>query len=104
MKELCLIPVLFFVWSCGSKKDEHPVDSGSVNTITDTINRTDANGLKQGLWKIADWKATEINHKQILVESGNYINNKRQGAWYFYDSTGNLNRVVEFENDFPVKR
>ena len=99
--------ILFLSQSCTEKpKAGKILNSGKSSSWeiieSDTVNRTDFDGFKQGRWTVKDWLRTQENHKLVLVESGNYVNNKKQGVWHYYDSTGKINRTVKYKNDFVV--
>lgn len=92
---------LFFIQYCSTPKAENPKPNmGWDGVKKDTINKTDGAGFKQGEWKVTDYRT----HTPILIESGLYINNKKQGIWHYYDSTGKINRTVEYKDDHPLKK
>jgi antitoxin component YwqK of YwqJK toxin-antitoxin module len=62
----------------------------------DTINKTDINGFKQGLWVI--YERNLNSHKMSIVEEGVYVNNQKDGTWKYYDSSEKLVRLVKFKN------
>ncbi|MFT3737351.1 MAG: toxin-antitoxin system YwqK family antitoxin [Breznakibacter sp.] len=71
----------------------HSLNAQSFNIYQgDTINRTDATNLKQGLWITFD-----ASGKQI-VEQGNYINNKKEGTWIRKYPNGNTKHEITFKN------
>ncbi len=62
---------------------------------TDTLNKTDANGLKQGYW------ITYYPNSKIKQEEGKYINNKKEGVWKFYYPSGKIKQEVTYKNNRP---
>ncbi len=48
----------------------------------DSINKTDRAGLKQGLWMYYDPSNT------FVIEKGEYVDDKKNGVWYSFDSSG----------------
>ncbi len=59
------------------------------------INRTDPNGLKQGLWK-------EFYTNGKVKEEITYLNDKKNGYLKKYDSLGTLLSIEKYINDEPV--
>ena len=55
-------------------------------------NRTDRNGLKQGLWEDY-WE-----HNNILCSKGSYMNGEKEGIWEYYYSNGKLVKKELYEN------
>jgi len=104
---LILTTTLLFVLSCGDKTSESKTLSHNksysrfdVNINTkDTINRVDTDGNKQGEWLLYQ---RPFKSKPVLIESGKYIDNKKQGIWNYYDSTGKIIRIVKFKDDEPL--
>jgi hypothetical protein len=86
-----------------SKTDDSKIND-SINKSelvhSDTINKTDPSGFKQGAWFIMDYSRSNI---PIPVESGNYTDNRKQGLWHYYDSAGKIVRSIEYKDDFPLK-
>lgn len=62
--------------------------SVSVVFSQNTVNQTDANGRKQGLW---DEKSPGISSK------GYYVNNQKDGCWTTYTSDEKLIRIENFK-------
>jgi len=54
------------------------------------INRTDANGLRQGTWK-------EFHPNGRLHSEGNYVDDRRNGIFKIYDREGNLKDLVKYD-------
>jgi antitoxin component YwqK of YwqJK toxin-antitoxin module len=61
----------------------------------DFINRTDANGQKQGNWK-------SFYDNDIEKWEGTYLNNKRNGFFKEFDVNGNLLKIEKYENDVLI--
>jgi hypothetical protein len=97
MKSRIFIPViclsLGFIGCTESGKRPHRGASSEVIN-GDTINRTDDNGMKQ-----RHWIYYKMYPKFAPVEEGEYVNNQKQGAWKLYDSSGKVNRIVNFNHD-----
>ena len=80
--------------------------SGAIITITeykagfvqstDRINRTDANGLKQGLHK-------EFWPNGKTKSEGRYLNGKKHGYFKEYNEVGNLLNATKWENGVLVE-
>lgn len=60
----------------------------------DTINKKDANGLKQGFWVFY----FDDNTKK---EEGTYTNNKKEGIWKAYYPTGNIKHEITYLKNRP---
>ena len=60
------------------------------------INRTDQNGLKQGLWKF-------FRDNGNLQLEGTYQNDKKNGFFKYYDEDGNFQRIEKWENDILIE-
>ncbi len=94
--------------SCGSKTEEVKKESAPALQSfemngTDTINRVDSKGLKQGIWMFfADKKKKDKNSAppKLLVK-GNYVNDKREGQWYYFSIDGTPSDTVNYQNDIP---
>ncbi len=61
----------------------------------DTINKTDANGLKQGYWIVYYPNTT------VKKEEGKYVNGKKEGLWKFYYPSGKIKQEVTYKNNRP---
>lgn len=59
------------------------------------INRTDKNGVKQGLWR-------QFYNNGIIKEEISYLNGKRNGYLKKYDENGTLLSIEKYVNDEPV--
>ena len=70
--------------------------SGITLAQNDTLNQTDANGLKQGYWKIY----FSDNPSQVKME-GRYVDNKKQGIWKTYFPSGKIKSEVTYVNNRP---
>lgn len=68
----------------------------SVNSFgqKDSINKVDANNLKQGYWVIND-----DNGKK--VEEGKYLNNSKVGIWKGYYTDGAIKQEITFVENKP---
>ncbi len=73
---------------------------GGGRTHSDTINFTDATGLKQGFWKEYNSLLHLPEYKDDqLVQEGYYVDSKKWGLWKEYTAKGELNRKVRYESD-----
>ncbi len=91
-KVILLIAIYFFV--------NHAVAQGSVmrkNSLTQSVTEQflvlkSNKEIKQGLYQA-------IYRRQIALASGNYADNKRIGAWHFYDKYGRLVQNFNYERN-----
>ncbi len=58
----------------------------------DTVNFTDNNNLKQGLWHMYQEKTKKI------IEKGAYVNNVKEGIWTAYYSAGTKKSEITYQN------
>ncbi len=66
------------------------------------INVVDANGNRQGYWKISGAMALEDGFRDSqIVEEGIYENNKKTGIWKKYYPSGTLRNEITFKNNLP---
>jgi len=77
---LLLLAISFAVISFGQTVNVHNGD---------TINRTDAKNMKQGYWE-------ETNNGLIL--KGNYLNDKKDGAWVTYSAKGTITKIESYKD------
>lgn len=93
--------VIVIIHACKEEKNETRSFSTASYEMdnTDTINLIDHNKLKQGKWVVKDYS----HQPPVLIESGNYKDNLKQGVWHYYDSSGIINRSVNYLNDLPTK-
>lgn len=76
----------------------------SVNAAAaqDTLNRTDAQGMKQGWWQIDAPKAGKPEYADgQKIEEGRYADNKRIGQWQRYWPNGKLMSVITYTMGRP---
>ena len=74
MKNLLLFTAALFLVACGSKTENfepaRPAHISSYeltgNTGRDTVNLTDNNGLKQGIWITYTWTAENREHAERI--------------------------------------
>ncbi len=68
----------------------------------DTINRIDANNLRQGHWKMYGKMLDEQRYKpDQVIEEGEFINNKKQGIWTKYFPSGKVHTIINYVNNRP---
>lgn len=66
------------------------------------INAVDANGKRQGYWKITGAISLEDGYRDNqVVEEGNYENDRRIGLWKKYYPTGVVRSEITFKNNMP---
>jgi hypothetical protein len=105
---LLLTTSLLFNLSCGDKttqtyspktsSDNKSYSSYEINISSrDTINIIDADGKKQGEWLL--YRRVRKGNALVPIEAGNYLDNKKQGFWKYYDSSGKLIQTIKFKND-----
>lgn len=63
--------------------------------ISDGI--VDREGFRQGVWK-------DFYENKMLRAEGSYLNNKREGKWTFYDSSGKIEQVGFYKNGLETGR
>jgi len=67
------------------------------NGQTDTINKTDSAGLKQGHWIIKNNVKKLPNYSpDAIVEEGKYVDNKKDGVWKMYYPNGKIKSEITF--------
>jgi hypothetical protein len=99
-----------FLISCGERQEiKQDTEQGAKPTnlnpaaysfellMFDTINKTDGRGLKQGKW------ITRKLPGHVVVESGAYKNNQKQGYWQRNNLKGEFMDSVYYEADVPTK-
>jgi len=104
---VCFVSVLFIslIQSCAGKEEiSKPLWQAYEMMGTDTINKVDSTGLKQGAWYFfADkGKKAKPNEKPKLLVKGLYTDDKREGTWYYYSIDGTPSDTVVYHLDFPV--
>lgn len=89
--------------SCGKGEEKKSRWQAYELEGNDTINKVDQSGLKQGVWNFyADkGKNAKKDEKPKLLVKGNYLNDKREGTWYYFSIDGTPSDTVEYQNDFP---
>ncbi len=89
--------------SCGKNEEKKSRWQSYELEGNDTINKVDLSGLKQGVWNFyADkGKNAKNNEKPKLLVKGNYLNDKREGTWYYFSIDGTAVDTIEYQNDFP---
>lgn len=99
-----IILIITLTYACSEKSPPLKlVASYELKMNKDTINLTDKNGFKQGYWEVRDHINRKEHEPPLIIESGEYKNNMKQGVWHYYDSTGKINRSVKYLNDMPTK-
>lgn len=70
--------------------------------VADTLNNTDAGGLKQGHWIIlnADGRLQDCPADK-KAEEGNYISNKKNGTWFQFFCNGKTKNELFYVNNQP---
>lgn len=71
--------------------------------LGDTVNVIENNNIKQGRWVLLGKDKKGRNYKfykgNQLVETGQYKNDKREGVWRAYHSSGKLGSEINYLND-----
>ncbi|MCL2132097.1 MAG: hypothetical protein FWH36_06570 [Lentimicrobiaceae bacterium] len=62
----------------------------------ENINRMDANGYKQGVWKY-------FAANGLLYMEGVYLNGKKNGFFKYYNEEGDFERIEKWENDILIE-
>lgn len=71
-------------------------------TGTDTINKVDATGKKQGKWVLyGKHKPGSCYAPDKKVENGSYQDNRKVGIWFEYFCNGNVKAKLTFVNGRP---
>lgn len=87
------IPVLiFFVFLSGNSFSQ--LKSYALSLKGDTLNKTDRNNLKQGMWVI---HVDELRGEPGFEEEGIFINNEKDGYWRKYNLQGDLIAVEHYK-------
>ena len=104
-----LVIVLFLIQSCGESKEpaarECLFRGGSYELIGhDTINLIDCDSIKQGHWIVHKYAVLnkQIGPERIVDEKGFYKDNKKQGFWKKYSTTGEVLDSVEYKDGVAV--
>lgn len=95
--------LLLIIVSCGKGEEKKSRWQTYELEGNDTINKVDQGGLKQGIWNFyADkGKNAKQGEKPKLLVKGNYLNDKREGTWFYFSIDGTPSDTVEYQNDFP---
>jgi hypothetical protein len=122
--KLFLISIVTLLFISCADKDKVLYTYELDSKTHDTINVTNEHG-KQGRWVIenecaesvarpnrnipySSWAANTQTIGQIYLpmpiakEIGNYVDDKKQGLWTYYDPYGDINKTQEFKDDLPV--
>ena len=76
--------------------------SFSTQQALDTLNQLDAEGKKQGHWRITAPLATKPGYTDgQLIEEGRYASNKRTGTWHRYWPNGKLMSEITYDMGRP---
>jgi antitoxin component YwqK of YwqJK toxin-antitoxin module len=66
----------------------------------DTLNQTDASGLKQGYWVVSNTgKVIPGCAEGQKLEEGRYVNNKKIGTWKTYHCNGRVKSEMNYRED-----
>jgi hypothetical protein len=88
MKWLCIILLFFSADSFSQCKTYLLTGKG------DTINCTDVNGKKRGMWLV---KVAELRGNPGYEEEGMFVNDQKEGTWYQYTTMGDLKAVENYK-------
>ncbi len=70
----------------------------------DTLNRTDANGKKFGLWRIYGNNKTYVGKGYIdnaIVDEGRFVDGKKVGIWKQFYPSQKIKSEIEYKNGRP---
>lgn len=74
----------------------------ALSSHQERTNQVDANGKKQGYWKITAKAGSHPGYKLgVLVEEGTYSNNRRSGVWKRYWPNGKVKSEINYERGIP---
>ena len=92
-----LLPCLLTLAPCGVSAAQ-----STVVATTDTLNRLDEAGLKQGWWRILAPRKDKPGYNDgQLIEEGRYANNKRAGLWKRYWPNGKTMSEITYVGGVP---
>ena len=79
------------------------ISSNSVFAVAmDTINRVDANNMKQGHWVYTNkMKRLPGYRDDQVVEEGDYQDDKKSGKWVFYYNNDKIKHVLTYSANKP---
>jgi len=73
-----------------------------ASAVEEKLNFTDAQGRRQGYWKITGQMTFAKNFApNQTIEEGHYVDNKRVGIWKKYYPSGELRSEINYENNHP---
>jgi antitoxin component YwqK of YwqJK toxin-antitoxin module len=71
----------------------------AMSLLTDTINKTDEQGFKQGYWIVVNEESGNDCPPNQKLEEGRYINNRKTGEWRYYYCSGKLKSIETNRED-----
>jgi len=78
------------------------VTAQSFEVRTDTINMTDANGKRQGLWIVFGKNTSNPGYQpEQKVSEGKYKDNRKVGVWIDYFPSGNIKNKMTYIDGRP---
>lgn len=87
-----LVHIIFFMFS-----------NGALIAQSDTLNQTDANGLKQGHWIVYGKDMPDKGFCDTCkIEEGRFIDSKKNGQWILYNKNGQPRTLGHFVNGRPL--
>jgi len=70
---------------------------------TDEINKVDADGKRQGFWRVVGPVKNKPDHDGgKLYEEGNYVDSKKTGMWKRFWPNGKLLSEIEYKQNRPL--
>lgn len=102
VKNFSIYFFLFFAsttcWAQSAKKKSGQAPNQYQLSVTgDTLNRTDANGLRYGLWNVYH----EARYGDgAFFEIGEFVNDRRHGTWRTYTKDGIIMLETNYYNGF----
>jgi antitoxin component YwqK of YwqJK toxin-antitoxin module len=90
--------LLISLWF-GSAKAQVQSYEIDVTKMADTINKTDINNYKVGKWVLKGMHKTGSGYSpQQIIETGNYVNNRKDGVWIEYYKNGKMRNKLTYVN------
>src|SRR5690606_23719994 len=86
-------PLLLLVLLPGSTISAQDEQAAGLDTTASTLNKRDQQNRKQGTWFI---RKEALRGEPAYVTFGDYLDDKKQGAWYRLDAEGQLESVLNY--------
>lgn len=93
--------IIFLLFLCFGSASAQSYEIESIIT-SDTINKVDIKGYKVGKWVIRGKHKLKPEHltfpMEQIVETGNYLNNRKDGVWIEYYKNGKMRNKLTYVN------